>query len=497
MSEYDFDPREMMELAIRVMRESVTEPRVDEKPCPAVGCVLRQPDGTIDTAARGELRYGDHAEFAVLERKNRAMRLDGSVMFTTLEPCAPGARSHPKISCAERIVLARIAEVWIGVEDSDPLVDRRGIAYLEENGVVVHLFDRDLQDEITKANTRYFTAALQRAATQERPPEVPTLSSLEQPIGASDTRDFSRPALKSYCEAAGINYAVDSEDFERRLELQGLLARSDGVLKPTGFGLVLFGTEPRTAIPQAGLLATIKYAGGEEEIEDFVGPAVLIPGEVKPWLEGKLPNILDRSKPHSERIPALPYEVVREAIVNALVHRDYDIDGAKCHLVVTPESIVVQSPGMPMPQVGLEKLQTFSAPKLSRNPSLHFVFHEMDLAEERALGMRTFSSLPDKYGLPLPRFSYEDPYLTMTIYRSSVATELSLPAVVREALSPAERHGWQWLSTRLAATSRDYAEALRIPQRTAQNHLKRFTELGLVEKSGAGRATTYRIVGAT
>ena len=102
-----FDPKKMMEKAVEVMRNSITERRQDGKTPPAVGVVLCKPDGSIETAFRSELRDGDHAEFTLLERKNRAARLDGSVLFCTLEPCAPKARKPPKLGCAERIVLAR------------------------------------------------------------------------------------------------------------------------------------------------------------------------------------------------------------------------------------------------------------------------------------------------------------------------------------------------------------------------------------------------------
>src|SRR5205085_8952980 len=111
-----------------------------DKASPMVGAVLVKPDGTIDTAFRGEIREGDHAEYTLLERKLRNERLDGSSLFATLEPCAPGARKHPKLPCAERIVLARIKEVWVGIEDPDPTVDRKGMKYLQDNGVNVHLF---------------------------------------------------------------------------------------------------------------------------------------------------------------------------------------------------------------------------------------------------------------------------------------------------------------------------------------------------------------------
>jgi ATP-dependent DNA helicase RecG len=103
-----FDPRKLMEKAIEVMKASIHERRGDGKASSLVGAVLVKSDGSVETAHRGELREGDHAEFTLLERKNRATKLDGSMLFATLEPCAPGARNHPKLSCAERIVNARI-----------------------------------------------------------------------------------------------------------------------------------------------------------------------------------------------------------------------------------------------------------------------------------------------------------------------------------------------------------------------------------------------------
>jgi len=79
-----FNPRQLMEKAIQVMKQSLHEPRTDSKSPPKVGAVLYKPDGSIETACRGELRWGDHAEFTLLERKNRHNPLDGAKLFVTL-----------------------------------------------------------------------------------------------------------------------------------------------------------------------------------------------------------------------------------------------------------------------------------------------------------------------------------------------------------------------------------------------------------------------------
>ena len=325
-----FDPRKLMEQAVAVMRQSVAEPRADGKASPLVGAVLRNTDGTVETACRGELRDGDHAEYALLERKNRDKKLDGAALFATLEPCARGSRRHPKLGCAERIVLARIKEVWIGIEDPDPTVDRKGIKYLQDSGVTVHMFDRDLQDEIQSANEAFIAQALDRAAAARvaKTPKTITLSPLENAFAAADTRDFSKEAMEQYRTIAKINETVGSSAFNRRLMQQGLSKHENGKSTPTGFGLLLFGREPRTVMPQAGLLGTIHFADGTEEPKDFDGPQVLAPEQALQWLRDKLPNPIERSAARRRQENDKLFELVREGVVNALVHRDYAIEGA-------------------------------------------------------------------------------------------------------------------------------------------------------------------------
>ena len=49
------------------------------------------------------------------------------------------------------------------------------------------------------------------------------------------------------------------------------------------------------------------------------------------WLHPKLPNVIDRSRMARRERPLLPFVLIREAVINALVHRDYDLVGATCH----------------------------------------------------------------------------------------------------------------------------------------------------------------------
>lgn len=121
----------------------------------------------------------------------------------------------------------------------------------------------------------------------------------------------------------------------------------------------------------------------------------------------------------------------------------------------------------------------------------------MKLAEERGLGLKSMRRSAESAGLPLPQYAWEDPYLILTLYRIPEAAITSLPADVQNVLTEVERAGWRWLTTRGSTTSPVYAEAMKVDPRTGQRHLSCFVELGLVQKTGSGRATVYKILTGT
>jgi ATP-dependent DNA helicase RecG len=486
------EPRKMMEKAIEAMHRSVPEIRSDTKPSPKVGAVLVRPDGSIkETAARGELREGNHAEYTLLERKCIGEKIDDCVLFATLEPCLN--RNHPKRGCARHIVNSRIKEVWVGIEDDNPAVSGKGIEYLKRHGVTVHMFDRDLQKVILKANEAFFEWA--RKPNAEPEPEQPIkLSKYEDTINSVIREDLSSDALELYRTRANISPAINTDSFDRLLQQQGLLIGDANEAKPSGFGLLLFGINPRNAMPQAGLLARAELADGNSSRMEFGQAMVLIPDQLEEWLNKVLPSTLDRSRMERRETVDLPFEMIREAVLNALIHRDYDLEKEKCQLVVNTDVITITSPGPPISPITLEQMNSFSAPMKSRNPVLHYVFSRMGMAEEQGYGLTSLKTEAQRIGLPLPTYSLEGDSLMLKIYRNKAAAISALDKDLVGSLSKAEQLGWEWLTTREEITSSEYAQAQGIPSRTAQNHLKRFTDLNLLKKIASGPTTSYQII---
>jgi ATP-dependent DNA helicase RecG len=256
--------------------------------------------------------------------------------------------------------------------------------------------------------------------------------------------------------------------------------------------VLLFGEHPRSRYPQAGVIASVTFPDGRDETKEFDLPLVEIPDAIDQWLSDKVPYVEDRSQMERESGVNLPKRAIREGIVNALIHRDYDIENGKVRLDVKPGAITISSPGRPIPPITLDQVESFSAPTLSRNPKLHHIFRQLGLAEEAGRGMQTMKELRREHGGWIPAITFNDPYLVLTLHESAEAAATDLAQEdAHDLLSAEEIRGWEILQRADGITSRDYAAAMGVTERTARRHLNRFVELGLAGREGRSTATRY------
>ena len=105
-------------------------------PNPWVGCAIQSASGSIYVGAT-EAPGQRHAEIVALDALRAAEGPDGSTgarVATTLEPCSHHGRTGP---CAEALILARVAQVFVALVDPDPLVAGRGAQRMQSAGVTV------------------------------------------------------------------------------------------------------------------------------------------------------------------------------------------------------------------------------------------------------------------------------------------------------------------------------------------------------------------------
>jgi diaminohydroxyphosphoribosylaminopyrimidine deaminase / 5-amino-6-(5-phosphoribosylamino)uracil reductase len=103
-------------------------------PNPLVGAVVVTREAVVVGQGYHARAGGPHAEVHALEAAGSAAR--GATLYCTLEPCSHHGRTGP---CVERIVEAGIARAVVAVEDPNPLVCGRGLAFLRAHGVDVEV----------------------------------------------------------------------------------------------------------------------------------------------------------------------------------------------------------------------------------------------------------------------------------------------------------------------------------------------------------------------
>ncbi|MDE0103899.1 MAG: putative DNA binding domain-containing protein [Bryobacterales bacterium] len=114
-----------------------------------------------------------------------------------------------------------------------------------------------------------------------------------------------------------------------------------------------------------------------------------------------------------EERPELPEDALREAVANAVAHRDYR-SPANVQVYVFKDRVEIVSPGgLP---VGMTKadLGTKSVP---RNPLLFDMLYRMDVVERIGSGVRRMFDLCRHHGTPLPRIDVSEHWVTVTFPR--------------------------------------------------------------------------------
>lgn len=173
----------------------------------------------------------------------------------------------------------------------------------------------------------------------------------EQTIPAASLADLDLQAFRSYLVRQGFEVVESPQPaVEDDLRNRGLLAEFDSGLRPTLFGLLAFGKHPQSS-PQTGSfwIDCVAYGGTDQAAE-----AILV-GEAKGRLDEQVQRALGwgRGLGRFERYGGLrrkdasllPLAAIREALVNAVVHRDYAITGSKVLLEVFYDRVAVTSPG--------------------------------------------------------------------------------------------------------------------------------------------------------
>ena len=211
---------------------------------------------------------------------------------------------------------------------------------------------------------------------------------------------------------------------EQLYELTGVLKGG----KVTLSAVMLFGYYPQAYFPQLSVIATC-VPSTEMGILDETGQRFTdsrrIEGTLPEMLEGSLAFVrtnmrtattIDPKTGARRDTPQYPMDAVREAVLNALVHRDYSIhtEGMPIRLTMYADRLEVSNPGGLYGRLTVDQLGHVQPD--TRNPVMVTAMEVLEQTENRYSGIPRIRHAMAELSLPEPFFSDRRGTFTVTLY---------------------------------------------------------------------------------
>jgi ATP-dependent DNA helicase RecG len=192
-------------------------------------------------------------------------------------------------------------------------------------------------------------------------------------------------------------------------------------------------------------------------------------------------------------VPEYPEKVLREVIVNALVHRDYNLSDMNIILEIYPNRVIIRSPGYLMRPLTLEKIRSFQrVGSRCRNPRIALTFNQMHKMEKLGFGIPSMPILLKRHGLRPPDFDYFDGYFLVTLLgRALSPISLQTKAEVLSKLNKRQVGILDFIHKHKKITSEECTKHFHITRETANQDFKKLIDLHLIIRMGRGRGTYY------
>ena len=308
--------------------------------------------------------------------------------------------------------------------------------------------------------------------------------------------------------AAAENQNLDtlrSADLLSGSSLRGLiwLDSSSGERYATAAGIVLLAKDPSAVFPQCRILADA-YRGAEadgdpRDHEDIRGPIPLTVDRAIAFIDRNTRHPMKVVGLNRVRLDEYPTEALREALVNAVAHRQYEDAGRKIMLEILSDRVVVSSPGHPPAPITLASLRKGKYRPCSRNPVLAQCLSYFHRIEERGSGFRRMRDQMLNHGLDQPLLGTDTGYFQVTfpgpgddIDRIRVPeTRLLVTPSVEAQLNERQKKIMVHVLTEGSVTNRWCRSRFHVVYNTAYRDLQGLVELDLIDPVGSGRSVKY------
>ncbi len=250
------------------------------------------------------------------------------------------------------------------------------------------------------------TGVYVRLGSSNRQADRELITELRRSVEGGTFDELPEPALSS----DDLDLAAARAAFRGRRELdeQGLLTlrllrREQGSLVPTKGAILLFGKDRLAHFPDAWIQCGRFTGTTKTHIFDHTELHEPLPQAVESillFLKKHAFRGADLSGIHRRDVWSIPLTILREVVVNALVHTDYSQRGAPIRVSFFDDRIEVENPGILLPGLTIEDMM--QGVSRIRNPVIARVFRELDIIEQWGSGIRRILEQAKAENLPAP-----------------------------------------------------------------------------------------------
>lgn len=384
--------------------------------------------------------------------------------------------------------VARITQPPIAIEASCVDIDGRTVAILEvaplEHGWV-HTSDGRLIVRAGPTNRTLVGQELLRFVTSRAADPVE-----DQPVRGATVQDLDEARARAF-----ISLRLGRKRFDLTAELVNL-----GFLTPERRvrlgAMLLFGNEPQSHNRRFGIDLTrfdgsIDDRGSLRDRRQITGTLSELADETYRLLYEEMRRDAVVRGLVREEVPEYPTIAIREALLNALGHRDYALSGSSVQVRLFADGVEIESPGTLPAWVTVENLVDA---QYSRNPRIMDAFHVLRLVEEAGTGIDKILAAMEDALLEPPEFEEKEQSFVVRFRGRSVFAaedrlwitgfaELDLTGHEKVALVFAHRHG--------SIRNPDLRELRHLDAQASRGVLQDLVNRGLLEVVGERRGTRY------
>jgi len=253
---------------------------------------------------------------------------------------------------------------------------------------------------------------------------------------------------------------------------------------PTVAGVLFFCPEPHVYIPEATALCT-RFRGDEgREIihtEELTGTIDHLANQSYDLISSWLETGYSLDKVYRKKKTLIPEKALREAIVNALIHRKYSIPGA-IKIAVYDNRCEVFNPGAFPGVVDVSNLGDGTT--YLRNPVIAKIARKMGLAEKLGSGIRLIFDSVKKAGLRKPEYHEKGDFVKVIFFFEPE----------RDPRFSSEESILNLIKMKGELTNKDVVNHLGVSRNTATRKLNILLQKGKLIRRGKGSAVRYYLV---